>query len=56
MYEQGELLVWESYGRSEPVAQLPHSCDFWEIGGIEEIDLLIADLEAAKAEILEAKE
>jgi len=28
----------------ESVASLPHSCDEWVIGGVDEIDLLIEDL------------
>ena len=31
---------------------LPHSCDCWVIGGVEEIDLLIEDLRKAKEELL----
>jgi hypothetical protein len=34
------------------VAYLPHSCDEWVIGGMDEIDKLIHDLETAKATML----
>ena len=33
-------------------AKLPHSCDEWVVGGVEEIDLLMADLAAARTRIL----
>ena len=32
-------------------AWLPHSCDEWIVGGVEEIDALVADLLAAKAKL-----
>lgn len=34
-----------------PIAVLPHSCDSWVIGGVEEIDALIEDLASARAEL-----
>ena len=34
-------------------ASLPHSCDEWEIGGVEEIVQLIADLGDALAAIVD---
>lgn len=37
--------------RRAPAVFLPHSCSEWVIGGIEEIDLLIADLNAAREEL-----
>lgn len=33
-------------------AHLPHSCDDWVIGGVEEINFLIADLQILREEIL----
>jgi hypothetical protein len=35
-------------------AELPHSCDAWEIGDVDAMKVLIADLEAAIVE-MEAK-
>jgi len=37
-------------------AYLPHSCDSWDIGGIEQIDLLIVDLVEAKIKIAKKQE
>ena len=34
---------------------LPHSCDGWIIGGIEQIDMMIKDLNAARAALMEGK-
>lgn len=35
-----------------PYARLPHSCDEWVIGGVDEIDALVADLLVAREQLL----
>jgi len=35
-----------------PFVRLPHSCDSWVIGSIEQVDEMIEDLQAARAELV----
>lgn len=37
---------------SLPFVRLPHSCDSWVIGSFEQIDMMIDDLKAARAELI----
>lgn len=57
-YTKGELSIWKDYWGETPeklVAQLPHSCDEWVIGGPDEIKALIEDLQEALKELLSPK-
>lgn len=56
MYAKGELKIIEINGdKIVYEAALPHSCDEWFIGGVQEIDDLISDLIEAKKEIIEKR-
>ena len=35
-----------------PHVRLPHSCDAWIVGGIEQIDQMMSDLQEARAELV----
>lgn len=35
-----------------PHVRLPHSCDSWIIGSIEQVDAMIEDLQAARVELV----
>lgn len=50
MYKKGEADICRNYrefGDNLPndVVLLPHSCDEWVIGGKEEVEMMIADLQ-----------
>ena len=50
MYQKGEVSIMSDYykeNNGDDVIALPHSCDQWIIGGVEEAKQLIADLEEA---------
>ena len=38
-----------------PLVYLPHSCDQWIIGGIEQIDQMIADLQLARNMLVQGR-
>ena len=44
----------DDYRRAKAAAFLPHSCNEWVVGGVPEIDALIADLKAAREKLVEA--
>ena len=58
--EERSDLNFEPYDRRKvegiklalPFVRLPHSCDSWVIGSIEQIDAMIEDLQAARAELV----
>lgn len=39
-----------------PAVRLPHSCEYWVIGGVAEIDALLDDLLAARLRLLDERE
>lgn len=55
MYQAGDVMLQpdrKSTDRStKKIACLPHSCEFWVIGGPTEIREMIADLETALKQI-----
>lgn len=53
-YEKGMVTVDKSWDTGQTVIELPHQCDSWEIGDVENARLLIADLEEA-IKVMEAK-
>lgn len=56
MYVAGDVMLQPdrySTDRFTKVACLPHSCEFWVIGGPKEIREMIADLETALKQLEE---
>lgn len=55
---EGDRVCDSSFGWGEtppftfPFVELPHSCDAWVIGGVEQIDAMIEELRKAREEIL----
>jgi len=50
-YKKGKIKVDNEYGpmgcEDKVCIYLPHSCDEWIIGGVEEAELMIEDLQEA---------
>jgi hypothetical protein len=55
-YTKNTVYIDEDWPDDDAIsAMLPHSCDEWVIGGVEEIDLMIADLQKAKKKLMEVQ-
>ena len=46
-YEAHDIFITFEYNSGHPSIALPHQCDFWTIGGVEEARALMRDLEDA---------
>ena len=45
MYQKNEAYIDTNWDTKEKIIMLPHSCDEWWIGGKEDAQLLIEDLQ-----------
>ena len=50
--DSDKLYMYRVKGDPTPIAYLPHSCDEWLIGTVEQVEELIADLHEVKARML----